>query len=190
MRFFTSDTHFGHARINDLAGRPFSSVEEMNEAIIERWNAAVSPEDEVWHLGDVALGPIAESLPLMSRLNGTKFLVVGNHDRIFSENKPSQQERFGPIYRQYFSVTFPGPIRLLLHNGLFVNVCHFPYSGDSHTDDRYPQHRPVDDGGWLIHGHVHEMWKINGRQINVGVDVWDFTPVSEDTILDIIRDGS
>jgi calcineurin-like phosphoesterase family protein len=63
-----------------------------------------------------------------------------------------------------------------------VTLCHYPYQGDSHSDDRFTSMRPVDNGDWLLHGHVHDEWKINGRMINVGVDVWDFTPVSLDEI--------
>lgn len=88
--FYTSDTHFGHERILELCERPFSDVTRMNEALIERWNNVVQPEDTVYHLGDVALGKIAESLPLISRLNGYKILVLGNHDRPFME---AAQER-------------------------------------------------------------------------------------------------
>ena len=66
-------------------------------------------------------------------------------------------------------------------NGRWVTMCHYPY-----TDERYPELCPVDNGSWLIHGHVHDEWQINGRQINVGVDVWDYTPVSIETIRSLI----
>lgn len=75
--FVTSDHHFGHARVSELASRPFSSVEEMNEAMIERWNALVRPDDVVLHLGDLALGPIEQSVALTARLNGRRLLVPG-----------------------------------------------------------------------------------------------------------------
>lgn len=189
MRFFISDTHFGHARINELAGRPFDSVEEMNEYIIDRWNAAVGVHDQVFHLGDVALGSLAESLPILSRLNGQKFLVAGNHDRVFKGNKPAYIERFWPEYRKYFAGIWNGDILMTLNDGTVVKASHFPYHGDSTTDERYPEFRPVDDGHVLLHGHVHEMWLRNGRQINVGVDVWDFNPVREDVLIEMIRDG-
>lgn len=185
MRYFTSDTHFGHARINELSGRPFTSVEEMNETIIERWNAVVGAHDVVFHLGDVALGPFAESLSLCGRLNGLKFLVPGNHDRIFAGNKAAYIQRFLPLYKEHFTLLAAGP--MTLDDGTEVNISHFPYKGDHTTDERYPEFRPVDDGKFLIHGHVHEMWKYNGRQVNVGVDAWDFTPVTEQTIIDWIK---
>jgi calcineurin-like phosphoesterase family protein len=71
-----------------------------------------------------------------------------------------------------------------------VLACHFPYRGDSHDQDRYVEHRPVDEGAWLLHGHVHERWRVLDRMINVGVDVWDYRPVSEATLADLIRVGS
>jgi calcineurin-like phosphoesterase family protein len=155
----------------------------MNEAIIERWNAVVKPADTVFHLGDVAMGTIAESLPLVDRLNGNKALVIGNHDRIFCENKPAMKERFWPIYESHFNWVMEG-----LWWDEFL-MSHFPYEGDSHEEDRHTDCRPVDRGQWLVHGHVHTEWKIRGRQINVGVDVWDFTPVHFDQIMEVIGNG-
>lgn len=180
MLFFTSDTHFGHARINELAGRPFNSVEEMNETLIDNWNSVVRKGDTVIHLGDVALGPIAETLPLVGRCNGRKILVPGNHDRVFSGNKPDYIARFAPMYKAAFDEIYPE----ITEFDDYAIMCHFPYSGDSHADDRYTDKRPVDIGAPLIHGHVHEQWRINGRQFNVGVDVNDFTPVHVDVIHD------
>ena len=59
----------------------------------------------------------------------------------------------------------------------------------SRYDLKFMQHRPKDDGGWLLHGHIHEKWRQNGRQINVGVDAWNFAPVSDDTICEMIKAG-
>ena len=60
---------------------------------------------------------------------------------------------------------------------------------DSRYDLKFAEHRPKDDGSWLLHGHIHEKWRQNGRQINVGVDAWDFAPVSDDTLCEVIRSG-
>jgi calcineurin-like phosphoesterase family protein len=79
-----SDTHFGHANILNFVRndgtklRNFSSVEEMDEYMVARWNAVVSPQHHVWHLGDVAMSP--KSIEICSRLNGHKRLILGNHD--------------------------------------------------------------------------------------------------------------
>jgi calcineurin-like phosphoesterase family protein len=84
-KFVISDTHFGHTnswekfKLADGSPlRPFTSTEEMDETMIERWNAKVKPEDTVYHLGDVVIN--RKSLHLVSRLNGKKRLVRGNHD--------------------------------------------------------------------------------------------------------------
>jgi calcineurin-like phosphoesterase family protein len=66
-------------------------------------------------------------------------------------------------------------------------ACHFPYFGDSHDEERFESHRPVDDGRLLLHGHVHTRWRIEDHQVNVGCDVWDYRPVSEEAILRAVR---
>src|SRR4051812_18040788 len=77
--FFTSDTHFGDHRVLNIRPRPFSSVAEMNEALIKRWNSRIKPSDEIWHLGDFAFGAkVAQEM--LPRLNGRKHLVTGNID--------------------------------------------------------------------------------------------------------------
>ena len=80
--FLISDTHFFHQRILEFEKdlRPFSSVEEMNEALVDNWNRIITKRDTVWHLGDVCFGPVA-NLSIIDRLNGTKNLVMGNHDQ-------------------------------------------------------------------------------------------------------------
>jgi len=79
---------------------------------------------------------------------------------------------------------------------LSVQLSHFPRAGDSPLDssDRYARYRPRPAGAskvdpWLVHGHVHNAWTVNGRQVNVGVDVWDFAPVSAETLLSVITEG-
>ena len=80
--FVISDTHFFHSKILEFerAARPFDSVEEMNEAMVDRWNAIVKKNDAVWHLGDVCFGS-KKNLKIIDRLKGRKNLIMGNHDR-------------------------------------------------------------------------------------------------------------
>lgn len=185
MRWFTSDTHFGHQRIIELCNRPFSSVEEMNESLIRNWNSVVHPRDIVYHLGDVALGTIADSLPLVGRLNGYKILVPGNHDRVFSGEKDRMRERFEPKYREVFREIWSEEASMRLADGTLVVLSHFPYEGDSQENDRHVDKRPLDDGfSPLIHGHIHDKRRVEGRMFNVGVDVNGFVPVSEDQIIE------
>ena len=77
--FFTADTHFGDHRTINIWRRPFANTTEMDVLLIERWNASVSPEDEVWHLGDVARRP-GQVSEILSLLNGTKHLLRDNND--------------------------------------------------------------------------------------------------------------
>lgn len=207
--FFTSDTHFGHARINELANRPFSSVAEADAAMVERWNATVAPDDVVYHLGDVALGKIAESLLLVKRLNGTKILIRGNHDRPFIENYHMQRahakgnaakrdkhfDRYADFMDFYHECGFADiyPSHEVEFGGWGFLLSHFPYDRDSHGEDRYVLDRlPDEDRVPLIHGHTHgrERLTISGGgsiQIHVGVDAWDYTPVSEFQILALLE---
>ncbi|WDH79248.1 hypothetical protein PTQ19_02020 [Microbacterium esteraromaticum] len=177
--FVTSDNHFGHARISELASRPFTSVDEMNVTMIERWNALVRPDDVVLHLGDLALGPIETSIGLTSRLNGRRLLVPGNHDRVSPAMQSNRAvERFRPLYEDAGWTVLPE----ILHGtrrGVRLLASHYPYSGDTTGADRHSKHRPIDDGIPLIHGHTHEheFGPHNYREFHVGVDAFDFAPI-------------
>ena len=124
--FVTSDTHFSHARISELADRPFSTVEEMDAALIRRWNDVVAPDSVVLHLGDLALGPIAESLPLTAHLHGRRFLVPGNHDRVSPATQPKRAiERFLPMYEAAGWEILPEVIEGTRH-GYRIIASHYP----------------------------------------------------------------
>ncbi|MDF2650900.1 MAG: metallophosphatase [Paenibacillus sp.] len=79
--FFISDHHFGHKQIIHFESRPFIDVEEMTTVLIERWNSVVGKEDQVFHLGDFSFLNKDKTADIVGRLNGTKFLILGNHDR-------------------------------------------------------------------------------------------------------------
>lgn len=178
VAYVTSDTHFSHARINELATRPFGSVTEMDAELIRRWNRTVGPTDVVLHLGDLALGPIAESLPLTAQLHGRKFLVPGNHDRISPATQSRRAiERFTPFYEQAGWTVLPEVIEGT-RRGTRILACHYPYSGDTQDTDRHTSHRPIDGGIPLLHGHTHD--RANGpvgHQFHVGVDASGYAPI-------------
>lgn len=177
--FYTSDCHFGHTNIIKFASRPFDSVPHMNESLIANWNETVTPDDTVMVLGDFVMGKKDETLPLVERLNGTIYLVPGNHDRVHPMDK--QCAKWTPIY-EAVGINIVTPEVSVLDDP-FVTLCHFPFDGDSHHEDRYTELRPRDEGQILFHGHVHEEWQVRGRQINVGCDVWDFRPVTREQLL-------
>ena len=85
--FFTSDLHLGHANVIRFQNRPFADVEEMNRTLICNYNSLVQKEDTVYILGDLAYRISAdEANTLISRLNGRKYLILGNHDRQYDES--------------------------------------------------------------------------------------------------------
>lgn len=179
--FFTSDLHFGHKNVAEK-WRPFGDVDTMNEALIDNWNAVVGPNDEVHLLGDAVMGQFAENVHLLGRLNGKPRLTPGNHDRVhpaYGERRPHKIVEFTELYSRYVTIA---PLQWSKWG---FNVCHFPYEGDHTDEERYTEYRPHNDGKVLLHGHVHAMWKVNDRQINVGVDVWDFRPVHLDEIREL-----
>lgn len=183
--YVTSDTHFGHARISELADRPFASVDEMDAELIRRWNELVGPDDVVLHLGDLALGPIEQSLSLTSQLNGRRFLVPGNHDRVSPATQTNRAvERFRPQYEAAGWTILPEVIEGT-RRGYRLLASHYPYVGDSHDVDRHAKHRPSPDNGVpLLHGHTHSRdHGPNGHQFHVGVDAHGFSPIAF-TIID------
>lgn len=198
--FFTADQHFGHRRILELEGRPFDDVAAMDAALVERWNAVVGPDDVVHVLGDVALGEIDDSLALVAQLNGTKHLVAGNHDRCFALARGGRgrtaQEWLATYLDAGFATATDGleTQELVTASGRTVLLSHFPTTLDAaaleaagRRPDRYGRARPHPlPGQVLVHGHVHSSWVHRWSptvdrvlEVNVGVDVRGFAPVSE-----------
>lgn len=191
---YSSDWHLGHKRIIELCDRPFASVEEMNEAIIENCNRVVKRHHRLILLGDNVLGSYAENVLLLSRIECENVVLLpGNHDRwsLAYHTQPHNRVKYrAQLQGMGFTVledkrpSVWATYLLGNVNADPVNISHYPYAGDSQEADRHLDMRPVDNGLPLIHGHVHTKWRENGRMLNVGVDVWDFTPVPEDTIVD------
>lgn len=196
--FFTSDTHFRHGRIRDycpLRGSEFRDVDHMDTELVRRWNEIVKPDDVVTCLGDMVMGRREESLPILARLNGRKRLIVGNHDYcapwLWKPGQAAKAQKWLEMYAPYFeSIDLTGGH--ILPDGTWVRLNHFPYVGDSHEEDRYQDQRPIDDGTPLLHGHVHDMWKVAYTEdgtpmVNVGVDVWGFRPITEEQIMEAMN---
>lgn len=165
----------------------------MNAAMVDNWNHVVGPDDTVYHLGDVALGPWEDWENWLPQLNGHKVLVVGNHEKIFpGENKAARIERFRPEYERYFDEIHDNIRGFELEGGPVVNLSHFPYEADHMEKARFMDYRLEDRGTVLIHGHTHldeivSYSAANTLQIHVGQDAWNYTPVSEDQIVTLIN---
>jgi len=177
--WFTADLHLGHANVIRYCDRPYKSVDDMNLDLVLRWNDVVADDDPVWILGDLCMGKLDDTLPLVKELNGVKCLLPGNHDRMFGcvgkkwFRAADRYEKVGVMVTRETLVTDVGGLTL----------CHFPFTGDSGEVDRFEDHRPRDRGQRLLHGHTHGRWRRNGRMVDVGVDAWNGTPVSLETVL-------
>ena len=190
-RWWTSDLHLGHANILLHTSRPYGNIDDMNADLMERWNERVHPADEVYVLGDVAMGPISEILELIELFNGTKYLIPGNHDRCWEglrKKKKSQVDEWRCEYEAAGFIVMDSEEEVQL-GGKQVIVSHFPYEGDSGEKERFLDYRPNDKGTWLIHGHVHEKWRQRERMINVGVDAWGGYPVADADLVALVKSG-
>lgn len=143
MRFYIADCHFYHKRLlSELDCRPFSSVEEMNETMIKKWNARVSPTDEVVILGDFSVGNGEETNRVAERLHGRLYLIIGNHDRRFLKDKQFNSDRFEWI-QDYAEMKDNKRKVLLMHYPVFC------YKGQFNRD---AQGKP---NTFMLHGHIH-----------------------------------
>ncbi len=169
MNFFTSDTHFDHRKIIEFCGRPFESVEHMNAEMVRRWNAVVSISDTVTHLGDFALTSATRVAEIRSQLAGEIVIVVGNHD----SRKALRRAGFDHIIE--------GSMTSIV-DGQKVYLRHVPHPLEVEDRDSLGVDAPA---GTDLHlcGHVHNRWKRVRNVVNVGVDQWDFAPVSLGQIL-------
>ncbi|RTL00270.1 MAG: hypothetical protein EKK65_08270 [Lysobacterales bacterium] len=169
MIWFTSDLHFGHKGIVKYRPR-FADEVSMRAHIRAAWCDVVAADDVVYVIGDAAF--TGRHLDEMGDLPGTLVLVAGNHDRCWPDGRQILRWRrvFAEVHLGWIDAEF---------DGVGVRMCHFPRSPDPfYEDQRYGRYRPAADGRLLLHGHVHGAWKFRDDQINVGVDVWDFRPVS------------
>lgn len=180
--WFTSDWHFGHRnimaycpdRVRFLGLQGDQDVDAMNVALVTLWNATVQPDDTVFFLGDFAMGKVAENVQFMNHLNGNVHLIWGNHDRPHPGATRDDEKRrmFTHMYSDAGFATQRQDGFYNFSNGYTAVLNHFPYAGDSEDEDRYPEFRPEDQGMPLVHGHIHDLWRVRDRMINVGLDAW------------------
>lgn len=180
--WFTSDIHFCHKNVIDYCSRPFKSVDEMNKALVRRWNAMVKSQDTVYCLGDFSMNAnrMRDFAPL---LNGQKFLIPGNHDEVFWGGKKLQKYLdAGWTVLPKHNRRFVGPF--------VVQMAHMPY-GDEEAkkyDTRYFEYRPQKGNeDMLLHGHQHCKYLKNNDRIDVGIDT-NFRLYSEADIIKLIKD--
>lgn len=159
-------------------------MQEHDETIIERWNEAVRPKDTVFLLGDAVMGARKINLQLFKQMHGTKVLITGNHDDCWPGHSNSWAKL--AMYHEVFTVI--QPFMKLTIDGQVVMLSHFPYTADRTDPPRYNQFRLRDEGGLLLHGHTHSAERrTSRREIHVGADAWNLTPVAEHRIIQMMR---
>ena len=155
--FFTADLHFGHENIRRHCRRPFDTVEEMDEALISNWNGSITAKDLVYIVGDFAWVNHSQYL---ARLKGKKILIKGNHDKMSQDCLRNFTE-----VHQLLARSIDKHLVVMCHYCMAVwpSSCH---------------------GAWHLHGHSHGRIKefADLPRCDIGVDVWDFAPVSWETV--------
>ena len=163
--FFTSDLHINDSRLNlysrDLV---FKDAKEVNEHIIKVWNETVGKDDLVYLLGDISMD--REGLEILGQLNGDKILIKGNYDISVEDGGTAKYEINDKILSKYFTKV--------------VNDLEIEIGGEKVYLNHFPTNAKVDV--FNIVGHIHGCWKVCRNMVNVGLDAWHFTPVSEDLI--------
>ena len=160
MNYITSDLHFGHTNIIEYCNRPWKTSEEMDEALFANLSF-LKPNDTLWILGDVAFRnkdfarTIAQRL---AKLPPKIKIIGGNHDR----GKTQIYKEFGLL--EHESGRFDYEL-----DGIKVSMGHFPVT---------------EDIGLSICGHIHTDFKVNDFNVNVGVDVWNYKPITLNDIVD------
>ena len=168
MDWATADNHFHHTKVIRFCERPFADVTVMNECMISNWNEVVDEKDTVWHSGDFSLGTIEQVIPIFWRLKG-KIHVLGypwHHDKRWLK-KAGQLPPHVVIE----------PPMVVLKREVPIVMCHYPFE---EWDRKHY-------GAIHLHGHSHGRLPKVERRVDVGVDCWNFYPVSLEEILETVK---
>lgn len=170
MIYYISDLHFGHRNVIGMDGRPFETIEEMDETLIRLWNERVTDEDDVYIVGDFAYRNGNTASWYLRQLKGRKHLVIGNHDRLTIQD-PKALKYFVSVEKMNQGVD----------NDRMVSLCHFPvaeWNGKRH-------------GGYHVHGHLHnrrdevaDFMSRYDRALNAGCMINGYRPVTLDELME------
>lgn len=168
--YIISDLHLDHRNIIEYCDRPFGSVEEMNETLVDNWKGVVDPNDVVLYGGDLTIRETAGALlDWLEKLPGELVFLLGNHDGIVLDRLDGVQ------FTEEF--TFE-------HRGVPFHAVHDPEDG------------PSSPPGWVLHGHHHNNWPNQfpfvdhgERRVNFSVELLDYRPLSTDRLVDYLACG-
>ena len=177
MIYYISDTHFKDQAIFDKCKRPFKSLQNMEETIINNWNKKVNDDDIVYVLGDLVKDDDVSAIQIFKKLKGHKHLIVGNHDHQLLEDIKASS--------LFETIKF---IDLILDNNRKVCICHYPLMDWMEFNRQ----------GILIYGHIHNKTAKNGNAYklikefyrnlpayNCGVDVCGFEPRTLNELIEL-----
>lgn len=172
--YFTSDLHFGHDREFIWKPRGFSSIDEMNEAYVERWNSTLGNDDDIYVLGDLMLGS-ADNIKYLERLNGKIHIVLGNHDT----------DSRAKLYKELPNVVEIAEVGIRLkYKGYHFIMTHYPMLTGNLEKESLKQM-------WLnLYGHTHQTSNFYNDMpycYHVGTDSHNGFPVEVEEILDEIH---
>ena len=168
--FIIADTHFGHLSIIKYEGRPFSSIDEMDDFMVEKWNSVVKPGDDVLHLGDLTYHNQSKSKAIIARLNGNIDMIWGNHDK--HSEKWYQDLGIRSLHRIKRWTSFKNERIVFTHFPL-CQPFSFPYACN-------------------IHGHLHSVGGYFNKRLwtpfnyNASAELIDYTPIKLGEILKAI----
>ncbi len=164
--FFTSDTHFGQTRTLELSKRPFKNANEMDETIVKNWNKQIGKSDTIYHLGDFG------DFKMIDKLNGNIILILGNYE--IKDLETNFANDFS-LYRKYLiSLGFKD----VIINGVSIEL-------PGIQEKIYLTHKPLDckKDMFNLFGHIHNLSKVKKFGLNVGIDCYNFNPVSTSEML-------
>lgn len=169
MTYFTADTHFGHQNVIRFCDRPWQTADEMDEAMIERWNDRVRNNDTVYIVGDMFFRS-KDADGILSRLKGKKRLIVGNHDGSWMK-KVDLSKHFESV--DHYLETSDG------QHGL--TLCHYPLLTWNHSKRSF-----------MIYGHIHsdttvDFWPLiltRDHMLNAGADINGYMPVTFEELVE------
>ena len=183
MIYFTADHHFNHKNIAKYCNRPYDTVEDMNQDMVEKWNDVVSDDDIVYHLGDFTLEGFNTFEKFISRLNGKIRIVPGGHDSRWLDAYRIDPDNFNTVLERDVEILPPLTMLEFPREGypLVITLCHYPLLSWERSHYGMPH----------FHGHSHGTLGCieksgdlqmppnteKGQRIDVGVDCWDH-PVS------------
>lgn len=186
--YLISDTHFDHENIIDYCNRPFDSLDEMENRIVNNWNSRVSYGDNILFGGDLAMAPAGKAASYSERLSGNMVVLMGNHDSFSKWKAP-----FPVLESKYFQYNYYGEEYEFYYS-------HWPegYSENNQRNDnrKEPEYSnpPEWFDGWNIHGHVHNNDLSNypfvnpeDKRINVGVEVLGYKPIEMNELIEVIK---